>query len=780
MRLLFLIGIVALFIFSACGESMHSRVDRLKQEGAGHFSQQNYSSAIQKWEKAIEITPNDAALLKKIGNAYLHLADWQRALKAYKDALAWLPHDTEILLCVGKIHLLQMDIKAAEQAWEQLKDAPYKNSSLYVFHGDLLVIKQNLYLAELDYRQALTIDQNNFAALIKLATCLLAQEKKEAALEMYSRLDAMHPEEASILVQMANYWMLSGDYKRAELLCLKAMEIDSKDLHLRYKLAELYYGAEQYDKAIGVLEGRATENPSLLYYNILLVESYLKLGYLAKAESCLEEIEKTKPNNIDIAFLKGKYHLMARNPVNAISHFEFVLDREPKMVQAHYLLGLAYLAAGHNNLGYQSLIKALSLDNMYTDAELALADYYYKHYAYDSALEHASRIAAREPENYRVQLIMGNILLAQEQFDIALICFQKAHMINQASVSPLYFAAIVAEKSGADEKALRLYQAIIEKHPEMIDVSARYAQLLINRGKAETAKAYFLAQLKEGIDNNGFIHYLLGKICLVSKDLESARIYFQASVEKNPGNSMAYMELAGIYHTENAIEKEIIILKSVIKHNSQQISAYINLASAQLLNGNTENAIQTLKEGLIINPHASHLKNNLAVLYLNRDENINIAFELAQSAYQEMANEPSVSDTLGWAYYKKGLYRQAEWYIREAVRLGGWEAGSPEGKEAGKLGGSETGGLEISMDAEQESGMVRKSTIIDNGKSDNGLAMVRYHLGLVLKAKGDDVGAKKSLERALEVGLHGAFRRDAERVLAILSGRAEDASKLVN
>lgn len=46
-------------------------------------------------------------------------------------------------------------------------------------------------------------------------------------------------------------------------------------------------------------------------------------------------------------------------------------------------------------------------------------------------------------------------------------------------------------------------------------------------------------------------------------------------------------------------------------------------------------------------------------------------------------------------------------------------------------------------------------------------AMVRYHLGMVLKAKGDLDGARLSLERALEIGLEAKFQEKAERILGI-------------
>ncbi len=54
-------------------------------------------------------------------------------------------------------------------------------------------------------------------------------------------------------------------------------------------------------------------------------------------------------------------------------------------------------------------------------------------------------------------------------------------------------------------------------------------------------------------------------------------------------------------------------------------------------------------------PSAAIAANNLAYLYLDRNEQLDRALQLAQTAKQHLPDNPDVSDTLGWAYYKKGM-----------------------------------------------------------------------------------------------------------------------------
>lgn len=63
-------------------------------------------------------------------------------------------------------------------------------------------------------------------------------------------------------------------------------------------------------------------------------------------------------------------------------------------------------------------------------------------------------------------------------------------------------------------------------------------------------------------------------------------------------------------------------------------------------------AVSTLETGIAKNPKSVYLANNLAWLYLEQDIN-DKAFTLAQTAHEYRPHDPSIADTLGWAYYKK-------------------------------------------------------------------------------------------------------------------------------
>jgi tetratricopeptide (TPR) repeat protein len=100
--------------------------------------------------------------------------------------------------------------------------------------------------------------------------------------------------------------------------------------------------------------------------------------------------------------------------------------------------------------------------------------------------------------------------------------------------------------------------------------------------------------------------------------------------------------------------------------------------------------------------------------------NLDEALKFAQIAREAAPEEPAVGDTLGWVYYKKGLYDAALPLIADA---------------AGKM-------------------------------KDN--ATIRYHLGMVLAKKGKNKEAAAELKAALSLAPNFPGAEEAKKTIATL------------
>jgi tetratricopeptide (TPR) repeat protein len=81
--------------------------------------------------------------------------------------------------------------------------------------------------------------------------------------------------------------------------------------------------------------------------------------------------------------------------------------------------------------------------------------------------------------------------------------------------------------------------------------------------------------------------------------------------------------------------------------------------------GNINDAESHYRHALEIKDDFAPAANNLAWLLAEHRGNIDETLGLAQMANEKMPN-PSITDTLGWIYYRKGLYRSAIAELQES------------------------------------------------------------------------------------------------------------------
>ncbi|RLC07945.1 MAG: hypothetical protein DRI57_24960, partial [Deltaproteobacteria bacterium] len=471
-RYLMMLVLCILFLgLISCTEDPKIRFQNWNREGDTHFKRQEYKAALTAWKNALEIRPEAPDIYKKMGQAYLRTASPSEAANAFYHELRVRPDDWEVWLELAKLQLASLDIARAETSWDQIQKGTLTPDA-HIFHGNLMLVKNDPDRAETDYQQVLSMSPGHQQALIRLAICLLAQGKTAQAAQTYETLLAQEPDSREIFLEMGNYWKLRNDPENAEACLLRAVNSDLKNLGMQKILAEFYFGIAQYQKARNVLKAILTQTPKNRFIKKFMVEVLLSLNQTREANGILEALSE-RQNDLELYLLKGKYCLLVQEPANAVSHFLSAVRMDSKLPVVHYFLAIAYLYKGQPHLAKQSLIQALTLDPKFSDADLALADIYYKEGASDLSLEHARRIQEREPENFRAHLIAGNAFLVREQYDQAAKSFKTVQCLHPELVSSAYYLGVTAELSEQHEMALRLYRELLEKAPDLADANTR-------------------------------------------------------------------------------------------------------------------------------------------------------------------------------------------------------------------------------------------------------------------------------------------------------------------
>ena len=161
-------------------------------------------------------------------------------------------------------------------------------------------------------------------------------------------------------------------------------------------------------------------------------------------------------------------------------------------------------------------------------------------------------------------------------------------------------------------------------------------------------------------------------------------------------------------------------LEKVIEKNDKNVGAHVLFGMVLNSEGKIDAANKEYRKVLTLSPKHPLAANNLAANLADGGGNLDEALKFAQIAREAVPEDPSVGDTLGWIYYKKGLTDTAYPLIADA---------------AGKV------------------------------KTN---ASIRYHHGMVLAKKGKNKEAAAELKAALSLDPKFPGADEAKKTLASL------------
>lgn len=665
-----LIILLISFLLAACHNTPKDNIKELEQRGERCFLSGDYIGAVKEWSKLIQGGKADAYIYEQTGLAQKKLGNLPAALDAFSESVRLDPRSMSAWEQKAALEIFFADVPAAAASLKSLEKLG-RSSVYYILRGDLLCIQGQYSSAEEQYRTVLSKEPENETALARLAFCLMSDGRKDESLTVYKKLAALPHKRPESLAFMGRYWFIMGHPEQTESLLSKAAAMDPDNLELQVKLAGFYIDSMNYSKAHAVFARILAKNPSNIFARKMLIETSMLAGDLDGASKELSALSPEDKKDLEYSLLEGKFFLLQHNLPQAISYFQQAIEQEPNLVVGHYLLGITYLSMGHGNLGKSALIKALSLDRTFADAELALAAFFYKKEKYDVAEEYARRVQEKEPANYKAFLILGSIYMVREQEKMAAEMFRTAKALNPDLVIPDYYGAMIANKVLPFDKTVRLYRTLLDKCPFCIDVLYDYAMLLVKNGQKDAAFKIINSRIEHDPDNP-WLYCVFGEICQRIGEREHAVELFIKAAQIDPGMTFAYNRLISLMSSRGHDKKRIEnILAAAVKNNLMVPEIYLTLADIYFRTGRHKQAVQLLEDAKQKMPGNPDIANNLAWYYLmpaTRD--VSRAFEIVLSLNEQFPERSEIMDTLAWVYYFKGLYTQAHWLLEACMEKG--------------------------------------------------------------------------------------------------------------
>ncbi|MEO1935786.1 MAG: tetratricopeptide repeat protein [Myxococcales bacterium] len=247
---------------------------------------------------------------------------------------------------------------------------------------------------------------------------------------------------------------------------------------------------------------------------------------------------------------------------------------------------------------------------------------------------------------------------------------------------------------------------------ERVPEEARGAELLFAIGRVRQSQGDMagaresLEAANEALPENPEFYRLRGVLFFNDAQIEEAEADFNRAIELAPRDMEGNERLARFYVRIGQLEKAVQAYQAAIEIDPAAAPIHHSLGELYERRSQPERAIEHYESAIEHGSENIETKNNLAYLYADRGEQLSRALDLAHDAKRLLPDNPSISDTLGWVLYKRGLSGAAIAYLEEAAAKSDPKGGS--------------------------------------------IAMIRFHLAMALDAEGESARALESVEHSLK------------------------------
>jgi len=257
----------------------------------------------------------------------------------------------------------------------------------------------------------------------------------------------------------------------------------------------------------------------------------------------------------------------------------------------------------------------------------------------------------------------------------------------------------------------------LQLDPTQIDAVSGLVAQDLGAGRGAEARSRVQA-LVDKAPKNAALLTLAGRTNLTTGQVDDAEKLLNRAIEADPGALEAYSNLGQVYLQQHRIEDARHEFELRAARESRPVASLTMVALIFQMQNRTDDARRVFEQVLALDPKASVAANNLAWIYAENGGNLDVALQLAQTAYSVLPDSAETSDTLGWVYLKKEIYGPSITTLRRAVEL------APKNSQ------------------------------------------FQYHLGLAYARSGDKDRAKLTLQTALRLKSDFEGAADAKRVLA--------------
>src|SRR6516165_5961634 len=550
-------------------DKMPADVATLAVLGNAYMADRKPDLALQQFEKAAALDPDNPAIKTRIGVSEIDIGQGEQGLATLEQVFgteAGAPIAGPTLV-ITELRARRLD-KAAEVA-ASLVERYTKNPIYHNLLGIVRAAQQDYSAAESEFRAALAINPDLPAAARDLAQVYMATGRPEEARALYTNLLAKSPNEVAALLG----------------------------------LADTYIAQQKWTESIDALNRARTAAPNDPAPGLKLVGVYEKRLDWVNAKTLAAQLAAQFPGDASILDTEGQAQVAAGDTNGAVSSFKRAYALAPNSVPilSRYITALSgakYFTEARGVL--QEAVardprnSSLKADMIRVEGEISGAD---------AAVAKGHALATGDPENNIYALVSAEIYEKAGRLPDAIAMLEKAAAAKPADVDVAIDLARLYDRSGDFLKAEGVLAPRLHADPTNIALGTAMAQQYFLTGRVPDAKKLF-ADLLTRRPNDVVALLALAQIATAARNWPEAMDYLGRARTAGPNDPAPGIALVNLELLRQDWKNAVTTAAQIAEQFPTNTDVLDAKGRAQTAAGDIEGATSTHKRIYELSPNS--------------------------------------------------------------------------------------------------------------------------------------------------------------------------------
>jgi tetratricopeptide (TPR) repeat protein len=627
----------------------------------------NFEDVKFRVERILKHQPENVDALILLGNALAGLKDLPAGIAQITDAAALDPTRADTYLSLATLQAAAGDHEQARSVLERAvaTDPASVNARLALAHHQWAL--GDVASAQTTLEGAHAIDPKHVLTNHMLGAFLLASGKAAEADPYLTQAAALSNAIDSELM-LADYYISQRRFNDARRLLEPLGNRAIAASPATTRLATLEYAEGRHEAAHRMLDGLLTGEPRNAHAMTVKARWLLNEGHSERAMTVAREATAANTQLASSFYVRGLAEVATRRLPDAMTSFGMVLQLNPHAAQARVQISRLHLYEGAIDSAVLAAEEAVRSAPGSLEARLALIRAWIARKDYAFAEPEMAMVKKAAPSIAAVHALDGTLNLQAANYAAARAAFVRALQADRGSLDAIEGLTWLDERQNALAGARRRLE-------EALAVAPREERLL----------------------------YLAARIAAADGDAKAAEALLRRTLEVEPLQVDAYSLLGKVLGDQGRLQSARLEFNQAAAKDARDLASVMMAALLAHALGDIDDALARYAKVLEIEPRAALAANNLAWLYADARQNLDLAQQLAETASRQWPSNAGMRDTLGWVYYQRQLASPAVRNFERAVAL------------------------------------------------DPKTALYHYHLGLAHRLSGDAERSRQSLQTALQL-----------------------------